>query len=211
MVRIPAGVRRERLVDAAIRVMARDGLAAATTRAVVAEAGMALATFHYCFRSRNEMLAEVITTLGRQEREAAIAAMEPGGTVSDALRQALDGYLEWLAANPGYELVLFELNHQALRTPELRELAADQYRGYFSSAAAVLDAAASAARARWTLDMDVLARLLVVVTDGITTTWLADRDAAATRAVADPLIASIAALAEVADNGKVGRRRRPVG
>ena len=51
MPRIAVDARRELLVEAAIRVMARDGVAKATTRSIVAEAGMALAAFHYSFRS----------------------------------------------------------------------------------------------------------------------------------------------------------------
>ena len=48
--RIPADERRQQLVEAAIRVMARDSVAQATTRAIVGEAGMPLGVFHYCFR-----------------------------------------------------------------------------------------------------------------------------------------------------------------
>ncbi|XIE77716.1 hypothetical protein AB6O49_04510 [Streptomyces sp. SBR177] len=40
MARQSADVRREQLVEAAIRVMIRDGVAKATTRAVVGEAGL---------------------------------------------------------------------------------------------------------------------------------------------------------------------------
>ena len=42
--------------DTALTVIARDGVHAATTRAIVAEAGMALASFHYAFRSRDELI-----------------------------------------------------------------------------------------------------------------------------------------------------------
>ena len=53
MTRIPVVDRRTALVQAALRVVARDGVAAATTRRIVAEAGMPLASFHYVFASRD--------------------------------------------------------------------------------------------------------------------------------------------------------------
>ena len=53
MPRIPAAERRVALIEAGLRVVAREGLAAASTRAIVAEAGMSLASFHYAFESRD--------------------------------------------------------------------------------------------------------------------------------------------------------------
>ena len=63
--RIPAAERRSALIEAALRVVARNGLAQATTRAIVAEAGMSLASFHYVFDSRDELIDELITTVDR--------------------------------------------------------------------------------------------------------------------------------------------------
>src|SRR5687767_6056215 len=78
-----ADARRAELLQAALRVMSRDGVAAGTTRAIVAEAGMPLATFHYCFRSRNELLRELITLVTTMERDAAAAAMAGDGAAGD--------------------------------------------------------------------------------------------------------------------------------
>src|SRR5699024_6117672 len=55
-VRIPVAERRGALLTAAFTVIASRGLAAASTRAIVAEAGMSLASFHYAFDSREELL-----------------------------------------------------------------------------------------------------------------------------------------------------------
>ncbi|MFP3394334.1 TetR family transcriptional regulator, partial [Brevibacillus sp. SIMBA_076] len=60
MTRIPVADRRMALVQAALRLIARDGVAAATTRRIVAEAGMPLASFHYVFSSRDELMGELI-------------------------------------------------------------------------------------------------------------------------------------------------------
>lgn len=58
MSRLPVPQRRAALIEAALRVIARDGLAAATTRAIAAEAGMSLASLHYAFTSRDELIGK---------------------------------------------------------------------------------------------------------------------------------------------------------
>ena len=213
MPRMSADARRVELLQAALRVMSRDGVAAGTTRAIVAEAGMPLATFHYCFRSRNELLRELITLVTTMERDAAAAAMagddatggdpDAGGAVPmhdrdhfrETLRQGLRGYIGLLTENPGHELFLFELNHYALRTPELSDLAIEQYRRYYDTATQLLVTAAEVGGMRWTVELPVLARLVVTLTDGATTTWLADRDTEATLAALDLAADYVAGLA----------------
>lgn len=195
MVRMSAEARRAQLLQAALRVMARDGLAAGTTRAIVAEAGMSLATFHYCFRSRNELLRELIILVTTLERDAIRSAMLPGEDLRETLRRALHGYLEHLADNPGHELFLFELNHHALRTPELRDLADEQYRRYYESAERLLSDAVELAGMSWQIDLPVLARLVVIVIDGATTTWLVDQDTEGTVAALETVVDHLATLA----------------
>ena len=194
MARMSADERRAELLAAALRVMSRDGVAAGTTRAIAAEAGMVLATFHYCFRSRNELLRELIVMLAEIEREAARAAMQPGRDIRGTLGQALNGYLEHLEKNPGHEQVLFELNHHALRTPELRDLADEQYRQYYESATILLTTAADLAGVEWQLEMPVLARMVVTMIDGATTTWLVDHDTEKTQAVLEVMLEYVATL-----------------
>jgi TetR/AcrR family transcriptional regulator, regulator of biofilm formation and stress response len=195
VVRMSAEARRAQLLQAALRVMARDGLAAGTTRAIVAEAGMSLATFHYCFRSRNELLRELIILVTTLERDAIRSAMLPGDDFRETLRRALHGYLEHLADNPGHELFLFELNHHALRTPELRDLADEQYRRYYESAERLLSDAAELAGMTWQVELPVLARLVVIVIDGATTTWLVDQDTEGTVSALETVIDHLATLA----------------
>jgi AcrR family transcriptional regulator len=196
MARMSAHDRRRVLIDAALTVMAREGVAAATTRAIVAEADMALASFHYCFRSRDEMLGELITVVVDREVEAALRSMEGGTDLGTTLRSGLHGYLAHIEQNPGHELVLFELNHYALRTPDLRGLADEQYRLYYQAATDVLSAAAEQAGVRWRRELTTIARVVITVLDGATTTWLVDRDTEATRAALDSVVDLLVSLAE---------------
>jgi AcrR family transcriptional regulator len=180
--------RREALVEAALRVMGRDGLAAGTTRAVVAEAGMPLASFHYAFASRDELLADLVRRVVGRELAAASAGMDPAAGLAGCLRGAAGGYLAHLEADPGAEQLMLELTLHAVRDPALRPVAREQYRAYTTAAGELLEQAAALSGATWARPVPELARLLVVLLDGATTTWLVDRDTAATRAALDSAI-----------------------
>ncbi|MGY1745168.1 TetR/AcrR family transcriptional regulator [Blastococcus sp. SYSU D00695] len=193
MPRLPVAERREALLEAALRVMGRDGLAAGTTRAIVSEAGMSLASFHYAFRSRDELLGELVRRVVGRELEAATAGLDPTEGLAGCLRSAAHGYLAHLEADPGAEQLMLELTLHALRDPRLRPAAAEQYRAYAAAAAELLESAARLTGRAWREPVAAPARLLVTVVDGATTTWLADRDTAATRAVLEATVDQLVA------------------
>jgi AcrR family transcriptional regulator len=183
MARLALADRRAALIDAAVRVIARAGLAAATTRAIVAEAGMPLGSFHYVFDSRDDLIAAVIDTVTAQEHDAALTALataeHPGADLATILRQGLHSYLDLLVADPQREQALLELSLYAMRQAGSTPQATGQYRAYYAAAAHSLKLAASASGTEWSVPLAQVARLLVTLTDGITSTWLADRDTAA--------------------------------
>jgi AcrR family transcriptional regulator len=202
--------RRRALIDAAVRVIARDGVAGATTRAVVAEAGMSLASLHYAFPSREHLMEAVIAEVTAQERRTAEAGLlpvvpTPGGggplRLEDVVRDGLERFVDLVAADPAREQALLELALYAMRTTGQRAALVAQYRVYHESARATLTAAALATGSRWTVPLDEVARALVMVTDGLTTAWLADRDTAAARETARFAARALAALAEPVDPG----------
>lgn len=195
MARMSAVERRVQLLDAAERVMTRAGVTAGTTRAIAGEAGMPVSVFHYCFRSRDELIGELIRRLGAAEREAVWAGLTASADLHEVLSSAADAYLAHLTEDPGQEQMLFELNHYALRTPGMEHLAGEQMAMYLDSARGILDRVAELTGATWSLDTSVLARLIVTITDGITTTWLADRDTAASRDTLGRLLGLVASYA----------------
>ncbi len=188
MARLPVAERRAALVDAALRVMGRDGLAAGTTRAIVGEAGMSLASFHYAFSSRDDLLQELVRRVVGREFSAATAGMPADDGLTGCLRHAAAGYLEHLEREPGHEQLMLELMLHALRNPALRPVAREQYRAYTEAATRLLEQAAELTGERWARPVAELARLLITMVDGATTTWLVDRDTVATRAVLDAAV-----------------------
>lgn len=195
MTRLSADERRASLVQAALRVIDRDGVHGATTRSIVAEAGMSLASFHYAFRSRDEMIRELIDFVVKNEQQVSLAAVETDADIRSAVRSGLQAYFDLLVAHPSREQALQELVQYSLRTPELAELPRAQYQSYFHSATVVLERGAELTGVRWTIPIGDLSRVLIAIVDGLTMAWLADRDDVAAWRLMDFAADTIAALA----------------
>lgn len=193
--RVPADVRRRELVDAAITVMARDGIAKATTRAIVAEADMPLGFFHYCFSSKEEMLLQVIETLNERNLRAALESVKPHDDVAEMLRVGVRAYWAQVEQHPEHHQMTYELTQYALRTPALAGVARKQYEQYAANARTFLDAVSAATGVEWAVPVDVLARKVSSALDGVTLAWVVDRDTEQTLAVLDLFIDQLAAEA----------------
>jgi AcrR family transcriptional regulator len=204
MARMSSEDRRVELMRAALRVIAERGVGGATTRAIVSEAGMSLASFHYAFSSRDEMLHALIAHVVETQTVAAFSMIPVGGDIRTTVRAGLQAFFETVVADPGHEQVMFELMHVALRTPGLEDLPRRQNERYREAATELLRAAAVNCDIRWSLPVGQIAHLVVTITDGLTVAWLANRDLAAAALVMDFAAGSLAALATPA--GRVGRQ-----
>lgn len=180
-----AKVRREELVEAAIHVMVREGVTRATTRAIVAEAGMTLGVFHYCFTSRGELLQEVTKRLTDRSVAAAREAFASERDLRSGIAGSLRAFWDGVEAAPGEELLGYELAQYALRHEEFRELANRQYAYYLQVHAEFLESAAAAAGIEWTVPVSALARYIHASLDGLSMCWLVDRDTEGSRQVLD--------------------------
>jgi AcrR family transcriptional regulator len=209
--RIPAIERRAALVHAALHVVAERGVAAATTRAIVAQAGMSLASFHYAFTSRDELLGELIDTALEQEKRTLAPALAPEFepvSMRDAIRAGLEQYFLGVKADPQREKAMFELTHWAMRTPGMYALARRQYDRYYALAEAALDVASEKSGASWDRPPAHIAALLVAITDGLTIGWLVNRDDAAAAALMDFAADAVARLAVGPDESIAQERMR---
>ncbi|UDY25350.1 TetR/AcrR family transcriptional regulator [Nocardioides sp. Kera G14] len=167
--------RRDALVAAAGRVIARDGVGAATTRKIAAEAGLPLGMVHYWFGGKDDLLAAVV--------EKAVADLEAAshetpffrGTGDLDLRDAFRAAWEFIVNDePGRQLSLYELTIVALRTQGMEKLAAKQYASYRGVATATAQPWFEAYGGELPGGLEALARLIAVTIDGAALAWLAD-------------------------------------
>lgn len=117
--------RRGRIIDAAIRVVGRSGIAGLSHRTVAAEADVPLGSTTYHFTSLDELLVAAL----RQVNETFAVYLQESRTLADpecdvaAELARLMG--DWLAGErTGVELE-YELYLAALRRPALRPVAAE--------------------------------------------------------------------------------------
>ncbi|HTF51678.1 MAG TPA: TetR family transcriptional regulator [Pseudonocardia sp.] len=176
MARVQAKVRREQLIDAAVRVATRDGVAAATTRAIATEAGASLASVHYCFESKQELLQEVLISIINELASDWSTEPPAGASVADMLRADLGALWAVVEREPGKQQVTYELTHYALRTEGLEELAQWQYQVYYARSGERLRQIAARAGVEWTVPLPTLTRMLMNMIDGLVLGWLVDRD-----------------------------------
>lgn len=208
MARMTASDRRVELVEAAIKVMARDGVAKATTRAIVAEAGMPLGVFHYCFDSREQLLQLVTSTITQRNVAAARAAFRNEGSLRDNIRESLQVFWRGVESNPGENLLGYELTQYALRTKGLEDVARQQYAQYLQAHAEFLETAADAGGIEWTVPIPVLARYVNALLDGLTICWVVDRESDQSQAVLDLLADYLLRHAQDRKPASSGRRGR---
>lgn len=167
--------RRAALVDAALRVMKRDGVAAATTRAITLEADMPHGAFHYCFESKQHLMAEIFARDRGTVAEHAFPATPAEGDPRDAIAAALRGYwYDVVLADPREQLVMHELTVTALREPELVDAAREDVARHHEQLQRALQRIAGAALD--TTETETLAALLFASFNGLILTWLASRD-----------------------------------
>ncbi|HKV67130.1 MAG TPA: TetR family transcriptional regulator [Gaiellales bacterium] len=137
------GDRRRLIVEAALRVIARDGVNAATHRAVAAEAGVALASTTYHFASKAEIVAEALELA----IDRSIAAVEgctapPHPATPAALVDRLVELVEALCADDQAPLAAqYELLIEAGRSAELRPVAERWDGAYMGGLRAIVAAA----------------------------------------------------------------------
>jgi AcrR family transcriptional regulator len=182
MNRLPVAERREQLIEAALAVASRDGIDAATVRAVAAEAGVSLGVVHYCFQDKDELLramAHAITSanLQRSLGELPAEAADPLSVIEGVLDALWTGIRE----SRGPQLLSYELTTSSLRHAELNQVAIEQYRGQWAAAEQVLDLVERSARVGWSVPRSTLARSVVAVIDGFSLAWLVDGDSEAAR------------------------------
>jgi len=176
MKRLPIAERREQLVAAAIRLASREGIDAATIRAVAAEAGVSLGVVHYCFQDKDELLEAMAHQITRQNLTQSLMEVPDHGDPSSIIEHAVDLLWRGISASPGSQLLGYELTAYSMRHPEVRQVSVNQYLISHEAARQFLAALAGAARIEWTLPEDQMARLVVMATDGTVLAWLADRD-----------------------------------
>jgi AcrR family transcriptional regulator len=111
---LPINERRERIIDAAIDVLAKEGLDRLTTRRIAAKAKVPLGSLHYCFDNKDELLAMIVER-GADMLQEAFVDVDPEKGVEACVRDSIDAFWHWYRDNIGLQLALMELGMWRIR------------------------------------------------------------------------------------------------
>lgn len=155
------GALRHALLEAAERVLERDGLAGLTLRAVAREAGVSHAAPAHHFGDLTGLVSELAASGFRRFNATMAAAGDNAATPTDRAMARARAYVAYAQANPGMYGLMFRTERLDYERPSLREAADASFAGLAGAIGATrkeqiqdqalsLDQAAAIARA-WSL------------------------------------------------------------
>jgi AcrR family transcriptional regulator len=198
MARVPTAERRLQFVRSAARIIAHDGLTAATTRRIAAEAGAPLASLHYCFRSKDELLDEVYYYLSRDYAQALPPVVASDAGLAAVVLAHAKRIWARMVAEPHEQVTTFELLLRRFRVgdeeePKALAMNRSMYEGWIRSTCELFESAAVAAGESVPVNLELAVRLFISGIDGISMQHMADPDPDRSAALVEMLATTITA------------------
>lgn len=181
MSRLSAQDRRVELIDATVRVAVAEGLDAATVRRIAQEAGVPLGTVHYCFGSKAALISAVADSIEQPTIDVTLLETLP---TDQALLTAFRAYWEQIGSDRRRQLLIYELlAHLSRGDVASRQIARKLLdRAYGAVLGAIRRYAEDLGRTM-PVEPEVLARLVIAVTDGVSLAWIVNSDDAQAQVV----------------------------
>ena len=169
---------KERIVAAAIQVVAREGLVATSTRKIAAEAGVNLAMLHYYFGNKEDLLAAVHYEIMQRTRALPLwnTPIRPGDDLRAILTGDFTAYWQFVEEAPEIQIVQYELSLYALRNPQAAERTGLQYDLYGELVQARCRQVFEALGYSCPMPLPDLARFIIAGIDGLILQYLSNRD-----------------------------------
>lgn len=128
---------RQKILDAAEREIGRKGFSEASISTITAEAAVGQGTFYLYFRTKEDVLRELVLRMGRRLRRHLTLAVADAPSRLEAERLGLRAFLEFVRANPDLYRVVAESQFvdQAVFRRYYQEFAAGYRRGLLAAEA----------------------------------------------------------------------------
>lgn len=180
--RVPAEERRGQLITATLELMRREGVQSVTMRAIAREANAPLATAHYCFGDKSELMGAAaeawLKNLNRFSRNISVHL-----GLRKAVEQAAEGYWHSLEEEPASLLAEIELILWATRNAAVSPLAAKIYPAYEVELGNIFSSAAQNSGDQCLIEITTLVRSFLMIYDGAAIQYMTDPKAIDHRAV----------------------------
>ncbi|GAA3086826.1 hypothetical protein GCM10017562_66280 [Streptomyces roseofulvus] len=172
MPRIPAAERRGVFIEAAVKVIATRGIDGATTRRIAEQAQAPLATLHYCYRTKEDLIADVYDFTARRFRDV-VRGSAPHADRATTARRLLRRLMECYLESADFATTALELTGWARRRHEDRSIRV--YDGAVEAMRTVLRGTASSPPAE-AETIDEIAYAIATLAAGFALNWLAYAD-----------------------------------
>jgi AcrR family transcriptional regulator len=178
MARVPAEQRRLDFIDAAVRVIAEQGIDRATTRKIAEAAGAPLATLHYCFHTKEQLFFAVFEHMSADILKGQSEVIQGYGDLAIMGARIVRTTMEWSTRHPNYTRVQFDLLLWGLRRDgkdgKDSEWASQVY-GHFLQAYTQLLSASVGPNDDPAM-VEPLARVVLSIIDGLSLQWVSNPD-----------------------------------
>lgn len=156
---------RQKLLDAALQVFARNGYERATVDEIVREAGFSKGAFYVHFETKEdlfwEMLEERITAQQETFRQVVDASLSVAENERRILEQAFN-----MSAHPLGPAVILEFTAHGMRNEKVREQLARMYERWHTFVAETLTAGQELGVVRKDIDLSLLASTIMALFEG---------------------------------------------
>ena len=129
----------ERILDATLAVLAREGIAGVSMRAVAREAGVAVGLANYHFENKTSLICAALRRVGDQDLE--LVTPPPGPAAADQLRHCLRRALDPAFLAPDYLSLRLQLWSLAGVDPQFADINQTAQRRYLAKLADLIASA----------------------------------------------------------------------
>jgi TetR/AcrR family fatty acid metabolism transcriptional regulator len=172
----PAG-KRERILDAAVKVFAKEGFYNAKVAQIAHAAGVADGTIYLYFKSKDELLISLFEDRMERVNANLREAIEATPSAIERLRKIVRLHLELVESNPHMaEVVTVELRQSA---KFIKEYANPKFREFLRLIARAISDGQATGELRDDLEPALVARALFGALDELALAWLAKQHGAA--------------------------------
>lgn len=195
MAHVSAAERRPQLIKAAIGLMAREGVAAGSTRAIAAELGVAQATVHYTFGTKEELYRAVMEQLTRDLTDQVTRAAPTDASFEETIVTLAEALWRTVLEQPASHQLLTELSMFALRTPKLKEALQSHYSEVLAVTTKLVAQTAERTGHQLGQPAETIARFFLAGFDGLTMQHLSLPDEEAESVCLRSLVSAVLAMA----------------
>lgn len=168
--------KKKSILDAAERCIISQGIEGVTMRAIASEAGINLASLHYYFENKENLLTSLLGQKFMEYGSAFSASLHEADTPAQQITSAVNHLKKTILEDKSTYILLLEYLPNASRNPRIHELLRASYADFRASLKFLLDGALKE-RGKSGVDTAILSSFILSLIDGMWIQLFLDEDA----------------------------------